>query len=118
MLLPKSKKYTKKNEKCVYLSWRSRKINKFPVFLCTFDFIFKSKKYFTNTFFQREIQKMWLSFLMYIYIYIYIYIIYIYMFWYETAEAVLQDVIIVIFARITWFLVIPVFVQSLVSLIL
>ena len=96
MLLPKSKKYTKKNEKCVYLSWRSRKINKFPVFLCTFDFIFKSKKYFTNTFFQREIQKMWL----------------------ETAEAVLQDVIIVIFARITWFLVIPVFVQSLVSLIL
>ena len=96
MLLPKSKKYTKKNEKCVYLSWRSRKINKFPVFLCTFDFIFKSKKYFTNTFFQREIQKMWL----------------------ETAEAVLQDVIIVIFARITWFLIIPVFVQSLVTLIL
>ena len=95
----------------MYIFWRSRKINKFSVFLYKFYFIFKSKKYITNTFFQREIQKMWLSFLMYIYIYIYIY-------WYETAEAVLQVVIIVIFARISWFLIKPVFVQSLVSLIL
>ena len=61
------------NWKMYIFPW-SRTINWFSVFLCTFDFISKDEKYCTNTSFLREIQKIWLSFLIYIYKHIYTYI--------------------------------------------
>ena len=70
------------NWKMYIFPW-SRTINWFSVFLCTFDFISKDEKYCTNTSFLCEIQKIWLSFLIYIYKHIYTYIyIYIHIYTY------------------------------------